>query len=120
GRLMPVAAAVVRTMALHTDRMRAALVPEMLATDLADYLVKKGMPFREAHHVAGRAVRLARELGIPFDALTLDHLQEMSGLFAEDVRDVFSYEASAAARRADGGTAPEAVRRQIEQAKALL
>lgn len=120
GRLMPVAAAVVRTMTLHTDRMRAALVPEMLATDLADYLVKKGMPFREAHHVAGRAVRLARELGIPFDALTLDHLQEMSGLFADDVRDVFSYEASAAARRADGGTAPEAVRRQIEQAKALL
>lgn len=120
GRLMPVAAAVVRTMTLHTDRLRAALVPEMLATDLADYLVKKGMPFREAHHVAGRAVRLARELGIPFDALTLDHLQEMSGLFDEDVRDVFSYETSVAARQADGGTAPEAVRRQIEQAKALL
>lgn len=120
GRLMPVAAAVVRTMTLHTDRLRAALVPEMLATDLADYLVKKGMPFREAHHVAGRAVRLARELGIPFDTLTLDHLQEMSGLFDEDVRDVFSYETSVAARQADGGTAPEAVRRQIEQAKALL
>lgn len=120
GRLMPVAAAVVRTMTLHTDRLRAALVPEMLATDLADYLVKKGMPFREAHHVAGRAVRLARELGIPFDALTLDHLQEMSGLFDEDVRDVFSYETSVAARQADGGTAPEAVRRQIDQAKALL
>lgn len=120
GRLMPVAAAVIRTMTLHTDKLRGALVPEMLATDLADYLVKKGMPFRQAHHVAGRAVRLARELNIPFDALTLDHLQEMSELFAEDVNTVFSYETSAAARQADGGTAPDAVRRQIQQAKALL
>ncbi len=120
ARLMPVVTAVIRTMTLHIDRMRAALVPEMLATDLADYLVKKGMPFRQAHHVAGRAVRLAREQGIAFDALTLDHLQEMSELFEADVRDVFSYEASVAARRADGGTAPEAVRRQIAQAKALL
>ncbi|MCU0475430.1 MAG: hypothetical protein MUC99_04850, partial [Anaerolineae bacterium] len=91
GRLLPVAAAVVRTMALHPERMRAALVPEMLATDLADYLVKKGMPFRQAHHVAGRAVRLAREQGIAFDALTLEHLQEMSDLFGEDVRSVFDY-----------------------------
>jgi len=120
GRLMPVAAAVIRTMTLHTDKMKAALVPEMLATDLADYLVKKGMPFRQAHHVAGRAVRLSRDLGIPFDQLTLDHLQEMSGLFEADVSAVFSYETSVAARQADGGTAPDAVRRQIQQAKALL
>jgi len=120
GRLMPVVAAVIRTMTLHTDKMKAALVPEMLATDLADYLVKKGMPFRQAHHVAGRAVRLSRDLGIPFDQLTLDHLQEMSGLFEADVSAVFSYETSVAARQADGGTAPDAVRRQIQQAKALL
>jgi len=120
GRLMPVAAAVIRTMTLHTDKMKAALVPEMLATDLADYLVKKGMPFRQAHHIAGRAVRLSRDLGIPFDQLTLDHLQEMSGLFEADVSAVFSYETSVAARQADGGTAPDAVRRQIQQAKALL
>ncbi len=120
GRLMPVAAAVIRTMTLHTDKMKSALVPEMLATDLADYLVKKGMPFRQAHHVAGRAVRLSRDLGIPFDQLTLDHLQEMSGLFEADVSDVFSYETSVSARQADGGTAPDAVRRQIQQAKNLL
>ena len=63
--MLPVVTAIIRTLKLNPDKMRAALDPDMLATDLADYLVNKGMPFREAHHVAGRAVRLAAEQGIP-------------------------------------------------------
>jgi argininosuccinate lyase len=118
--VLPVAAAVVRTLTIHPDKLRAALVPEMLATDLAEYLVKRGLPFRQAHHVAGRAVRLARERSIPFDQIPLADLQALSPLIAEDVAQVFDYAASAASRAADGGTAPDAVRRQLEQARHAL
>ena len=69
--MLPVVTAIIRTLKLNPDKMRAALDPDMLATDLADYLVRKGMPFREAHHVAGRAVRLAAEQGITLSDLSL-------------------------------------------------
>ncbi len=61
--LLPVITAIIRTLKLNPDKMRAALDPDMLATDLADYLVKRGMPFREAHGVAGRAVRAGGRAG---------------------------------------------------------
>ncbi len=67
--LLPVITAIIRTLKLNPDKMRAALDPDMLATDLADYLVKKGMPFREAHRVAGRAVVLAAEQGVKLTEL---------------------------------------------------
>lgn len=114
--LMPVVTAIIRTLKLNPDKMRAALGDDMLATDLADYLVLKGMPFRQAHHVAGQAVRIAAEQGIKLSALTLETLQGLSDLFTEDVARVFNFEASVARRRADGGTAPNAVRRQMEAA----
>jgi argininosuccinate lyase len=118
--LLPVITAVVRTLRFDPEKMRAALDPAMLATDLADYLVRRGMPFREAHHVAGEAVRLAETRGVGLSALTLADLREISGLFEVDVAAVFDFEASVANRRAPGGTAPDAVREQIEQAQAIL
>jgi argininosuccinate lyase len=78
------------------------------------------MPFRQAHHVSGRAVRLAGERGVKLSILTLDDLRGLSELFEADVTDVFDFDASVARRKADGGTAPEAVRKQIEEAKRLL
>jgi argininosuccinate lyase len=119
-KLLPVVIAVIRTLKLNPDKMRAALDPDMLATDLADYLVKKGMPFREAHGVSGRAVRLAAAKGVRLTDLTLDDLRPLSALFEADVSEVFDFAASVARRDNIGGTAPNAVRAQIETAKTLL
>ncbi|MCU0513385.1 MAG: argininosuccinate lyase [Anaerolineae bacterium] len=119
-RLLPVLTAVVRTLKLNPDRLQAALVDEMLATDLADYLVKKGLPFREAHHVVGSAVRLAQTEQIAFRRLPPARLRALSPLFADDVAQVFDFAASVDQRRAPGGTAPAAVRQQLAQAEAYL
>lgn len=118
--LLPVVTAIIRTLKLNPDKMRAALDPDMLATDLADYLVRKGLPFREAHHVAGRAVRLAAEQGITLAQLSYEALHELSSLFDPDVSAVFDFAASVAQRAAPGGTAPAAVREQIAAARQWL
>lgn len=120
GSLLPVVTAIVSTLHLNPERMRAALSQDMLATDLADYLVRKGMPFREAHHVVGQAVRLAGERGVEMGELSVDDYTALSNLFAEDVYDVFDFDKSVARRRAVGGTAPEAVAAQIEAARQRL
>ena len=62
--------------------MVAALTPEMLATDLADYLVRRGVPFRDAHHVAGAAVKMAENQGLPLTELTVEDLQKLHSAFA--------------------------------------
>ena len=118
--LLPVITAIVSTMQLNADRMRAALTQDMLATDLADYLVRKGMPFRQAHHIVGRAVRLAADQGVELGGLTLEHYVGLSDLFAEDVFEVFDFDKSVARRRATGGTAPDAVAEQMLAARQWL
>jgi argininosuccinate lyase len=118
--VLPVVTAIIRTLQLNPDKMRQALTEDMLATDLADYLVRKGLPFREAHHVVGRAVRLAAERNVTLSKLPLEALRELSDLFEADVDAVFDFDTSVARRIADGGTAPEAVKRQIEAAKRWL
>lgn len=114
---LPVVTAIVQTLQLNLDRMRAALNEDMLATDLADYLVERGLPFREAHHVAGRVVRLAEERGTTLSGIPLEDLRALSLLFGDDVARLFDFATSAARRAAPGGTAPEAVREQIAEAK---
>lgn len=118
--LLPVITAVIRTLQLNPEAMTKALQIEMLATDLAEYLVRKGMPFREAHHVSGRAVRLASERGVTMADLSLTDYQALSDLFSEDVFETFDYLASVNARNSLGGTAVEAVKKQIQTAKATL
>ncbi len=90
------------------------------ATDLADYLVRKGMAFRDAHEVVGLAVRLGTETKRDLSELTLDELQDFSELIAGDVFEVLTLEGSVAARDHLGGTAPNQVSRAIAEAKAFL
>ena len=86
------------------------------ATDLADYLVRKGLPFRDAHEVVGKAVRRAIELGRDLSELDLGELRKFSSLINVDVMGVLTLEGSVAARQHYGGTAPEAVRARIREA----
>ncbi|MGB1250659.1 MAG: argininosuccinate lyase [Candidatus Promineifilaceae bacterium] len=118
--ILPVMAGVISTLTLNGDKMAAQLEPGLLATDLADYLVKKGMPFRQAHGVIGRIVQAGEERNIPITDLSLEDLQSISDLFSEDVIEAFSVEGSLNARNVTGGTAPAAVLRQIETAKERL
>lgn len=115
--ILPVLASALQTVTLHPERMRAAIDPGMLATDLADYLVKKGLPFRQAHAVAGQAVRLAGKLGKPLDKLSELEFKNLSPLIDAEVYVVFDPQQSVARRNVPGGTAPEAVKVQLQDAK---
>lgn len=112
----------VRDTDFRLDRMRsAAELGYATATDLADWLVRKaGIPFREAHHITGAAVKLAEGQGVALEALDLAALQAIDPRITEDVRSALSVDASVAARASHGGTAPVQVRARIEEAKARL
>ena len=120
ARLLPVMSATIRSLQINADAMTAALTEDLLATDLADYLLRKGLPFRQAHHAVGAVVRRAAELSMDLSALPLAELQAINPLFSPDVAAVFDFEQSVAQRRNLGGTAPEAVKIQIGEAKARL
>jgi argininosuccinate lyase len=90
------------------------------ATDLADYLVRTGVPFRDAHGVVARAVREAERAGVDLAALPLAKLQSLSTKIGPDVKRVLTPEASVAARRHPGGTAPAEVRKAIARARKRL
>jgi argininosuccinate lyase len=117
---LPVAAGVIRTLTVNGLKMGEALESGLLATDLADYLVRKGVAFREAHHIVGQLVRKAEEQGVSLRGLKPHDYEGASEAFGEDLWDVFDFDRSVAARSAAGGTAPESVRAQIEEAKRLL
>jgi argininosuccinate lyase len=106
----------------RTDRMRALAESGFAtATDLADWLVREaGLPFREAHHVTGRAVKLAEEKGVALAALPLVELQAINPAINDSVFSVLTVDASVASRMSHGGTAPAQVRARIADAKALL
>ena len=118
--LLPVLAGALRSLKTYPERMRQGLDASMLATELADYLVARDVPFREAHTLAGRAVQAAASRQVSLEALPLGVFQELHPTFREDVYQVFDPAASAARRTATGGTAPQAVRLQLEQAKKLV
>jgi len=110
-----------RGVTVKPDNMRAAVMQGFAtATDLADYLVKKGMPFRDSHEVVAQAVRHADEAGVDLSELPLEVLQGFSGLIADDVYSVLTPEGSLNARNHLGGTAPEQVRFQVKRWRELL
>jgi argininosuccinate lyase len=117
---LPIAAGVIGTLTVNRERMAAALDDAMLATDLADYLVRKGIPFRQSHHLVGQVVKRAEELGVALAGMGLDEYQAIDPTFAEDLYECLSFPQSVGRRAAAGGTAPDAVRAQITQARALL
>ena len=110
-----------RGVSVKPENMRAAVMQGFAtATDLADYLVKKGMPFRDSHEVVARAVRHADEAGVDLSQLPLAVLQGFSGLISDDVYQVLTPEGSLNARNHLGGTAPEQVRFQTARWRRLL
>jgi argininosuccinate lyase len=103
------------------EQMRLATLKGFAtATDLADYLVKKGLPFRDAHDVVGRLVALGLENDLDLSELSLEQFTSMSNLIEEDVFDVLTLEGSLAARNHQGGTAPAQVKAAIERARSRL
>ena len=99
---------------INRERMEAAANdPHLLATDLAEYLVKKGMPFREAHEIVGKLVANSIDQGTKLNAIALADLKKFSPLFDVDVAEVFDVRHSLAARRGVGAPSPDNVKTQI-------
>jgi argininosuccinate lyase len=115
-------AGMIETVEFVPERMRAAAAQGYsTATDLADWLVREAdVPFREAHHITGRAVKAAEDRGCGLAELPLEVMQGIDGRIDEHVYDVLSIDASVRSRTSYGGTAPERVRQQIAAAKEAL
>ncbi|TAN57024.1 MAG: argininosuccinate lyase, partial [Rhodospirillales bacterium] len=109
-------------MTVNDQRMKAAAGAGFsTATDLADWLVRRlGMPFREAHHVTGRIVKLAEDKGCGIEELSLADMQAVEAGITQDVFDVLTVERSVESRTSFGGTAPDCVRVAIRKAKERL
>ena len=119
-QLLPVVTATVSSLQINTEAMEAALTDDLLATDLADYLVRKGVSFRQSHHIVGEAVRAAAERDMTLSQAPLSALKRISSRFESDVFEVFDFSRSIQRRYSFGGAAPDAVRAQILRAKAQL
>jgi len=113
--VLPAMAGLVATLVFDTERL-AALAPAgyTLATDIAEWLVRRGVPFRTAHEIAGAAVRVAEARSVGLDELTDDELAQISSELTPGVREVLTVTGSVTARNARGGTAPEQVTRQLQ------
>jgi argininosuccinate lyase len=123
--MLPVLAGTISTLTVNANRMADALDTSMLATELADYLVRKGVPFREAHHIVGQVVQKAESRkhkagGGGLETLSLEELKEISPVFEADVAEMWDFRAAVNRRTATGGTGGEAVRAQIQKAKEIL
>ncbi len=116
--VLPIVTGVIQTLRVNAEKMRAALDESMLATDLAEYLVRRGVPFRQAHHLVGGLVKLAETRKVKLSALSLDDFRAASEKFDDDVYQVFDFTASVNSRNVFGGTG--AVREQLELAKDSL
>lgn len=120
SQLLPVITAIIQTLELNPDAMLKALDETMLATEIADYLVQKGVPFREAHHASGQIVLYAETHRCNLSAIPLQVYQSISPLFEADVFQLFNYQVAVSKRTASGGTSPTAVQQQLEQARLCL
>jgi argininosuccinate lyase len=117
---LPIASGVISTLKVKAERMAETLEDEILATDLADYLVRKGVPFRESHHLVGQVVRRALERGLPLRQLPLDEYRAISEQFEADLYQVFDFRRAVDKKNSPGGTATQAVQVQISRARALM
>jgi argininosuccinate lyase len=117
---LQITAGVLSTMNIFSDQMKSSLSGDMLATDLAEYLVRKGVPFRETHHISGAAVKMAEDRSCSLSDLSVADLQSLHASFEEDVVNVWSYETSIENRNTPGGTAKSSVLDQIQRLKTWL
>ncbi len=118
--LLPAVAGSLEALSFDAERMQAAVSSTMMATDLADYLVRKRVTFREAHGAVGRLVREAEEKGCELGALPLASFREAHDKFEPDVMLQLSPAASLRNREIDGGTGPQAVKRQLAAARRAI
>jgi argininosuccinate lyase len=118
--LLPVVSGVVGSLVVHEEGMTKALSFDLLATDLAEYLVRKGLPFRKAHEAAGKALALAAEKGVAPLELPLSELRSFAVEFGEDVSSVWDFRASVERRDTEGGVSARAMDAQIERAERAL
>jgi argininosuccinate lyase len=114
--LLPVLANAIRTLTVNPERMRSAINTNLTATDLADYLVEKGVPFREAHEQVGRVVAAAEEGGKELKDVSVEEFKAINPLFGPDVHAVLDPWRSVNRRAVVGATAPDAIKAQIQQA----
>ncbi|MFP5259048.1 MAG: argininosuccinate lyase [Acidobacteriota bacterium] len=111
-----VMAGMLSELVFRPERMREALTQGFLnATELADYLAAKGVPFREAHHITGRVVAEAEALGLPLERLTLEQLRVFSPAIDQDVFEALRYETAVSRRNGPGGAGPESVTNQMAE-----
>ncbi|MBM3293676.1 MAG: argininosuccinate lyase [Candidatus Aminicenantes bacterium] len=118
--VLAAAAASLERVRPNRERMRAAVAPNLFAADLADVLVDRGVPFRDAHAAAASAVRIAEEKGGDIASLTADEWAAIHPLFGKIPEDIFDPLASIRRKKTSGSTHPDKVRLQIERAKVLL
>jgi argininosuccinate lyase len=118
--VLPAVAGALAECEFKPARMRAALSSTMMATDLADYLVRKGATFREAHGAVGRLIRKCEDEKLELHTLPLLAFTEAHALFEQDVFAALSPLASVEQREVDGGTGPRSVRAQLEAAQRAL
>ncbi len=117
SNLLVVMAGLLRSLKVHPEACQGALDPMLLATELADYLVARDVPFRQAHEAVGKLVRKSQESGARLDQLSIKVYKAIHPVFEEDVFDVFNFAAAVARRNLPGGTGPQAVKEQLAQAK---
>jgi argininosuccinate lyase len=120
GITVPALAGGIKTAEFVPETLESAIDTQLFATDLADYLVKKGVPFRETHGIVGRLVRLAEEERIPLNELSIEAMQNEHVAFEEDVVGVFDWERSTEVRDTVGGTSLRAIEEQLEEVSAQL
>nr|CAD7570657.1 unnamed protein product [Timema californicum] len=113
--ILKVATGVFQTLTINENKCRAALSSDMLATDVAYYLVRKGVGFRDAHSLAGKVVALAEQLRVSLSELALEQLKSISEKFTEDVSKVWDYESSVEQYQTTGGTSRASVLKQVSQ-----
>ncbi|XP_012736877.2 argininosuccinate lyase [Fundulus heteroclitus] len=118
--VLQVTTGVMSTLKINQSVMEAALSPDMLATDLAYYLVRKGVPFREAHGLSGKAVFTAESKNVSLNQLTEADLAAVSPLFGSDVSSVWDYRSSVEQYSAPGGTAQSSITAQVEHLRNWL
>jgi argininosuccinate lyase len=118
--MLPVMTGLIRSLEPQPDTMRSHLNPNILATDLAEYLVLKGVPFRQAHELIGWAVRLAEKRSIPLTALSMQDLKAVSQNFDDDVVEMFDYLVSVNRHIGQGGASIKSLQSQFKAAKSAL
>ncbi|KAL9107415.1 MAG: hypothetical protein Q9227_007699 [Pyrenula ochraceoflavens] len=117
---LQIAARSIGTATVYPKKMHVALSPDMLAIDLAEYLVRKGVLFRETHHLAGKMVALAEDENKGMNELTVEQFQGVDKRFGEDLLGVFDYERSVELKDATGGTSRRAGLEQLDVLKKKL